>query len=38
MGEIVGVGLVSHVPTMVLPEEIRRDDNRGPHRAERDRD
>ena len=29
MGEIVGVGLVSHVPTMVLPEEIRRELNEG---------
>ncbi len=29
MGEIVGVGLVSHVPTMVLPAEVRRELNEG---------
>ncbi len=29
MGEIVGVGLVSHVPTIVLPEEIRLELNDG---------
>ena len=29
MGEIVGVGLVSHVPTIMLPEETRREINDG---------
>jgi len=29
MGEIVGAALVSHVPTLVLPEEIRRELNHG---------
>lgn len=29
MGEIVGAGLVAHVPTIVLPEEIRRELNEG---------
>ena len=29
MGEIVGAGLVAHVPTIVLPEETRRDLNDG---------
>lgn len=29
MGEIVGVGLVAHVPTIVLPEEVRRELNEG---------
>ncbi|WP_370946195.1 3,4-dihydroxyphenylacetate 2,3-dioxygenase [Amycolatopsis sp. cg5] len=29
MGEIVGAGLLSHVPTIVLPEETRRDLNNG---------
>ena len=29
MGEIVGAALVSHVPTLVLPEEIRRELNNG---------
>jgi 3,4-dihydroxyphenylacetate 2,3-dioxygenase len=28
-GEVVGAGLVAHVPTMVLPEEIRRELNEG---------
>ena len=29
MGEVVGVGLVSHVPTIMLPEETRREINGG---------
>ncbi|KAA1380589.1 DODA-type extradiol aromatic ring-opening family dioxygenase [Aeromicrobium fastidiosum] len=29
MGEVVGAGLVAHVPTIVLPEEIRRELNGG---------
>jgi 3,4-dihydroxyphenylacetate 2,3-dioxygenase len=29
MGEIVGAGLIAHVPTIVLPEEIRRELNHG---------
>ncbi|GAA1502968.1 catechol 1,2-dioxygenase [Nocardioides humi] len=29
MGEIVGAGLIAHVPTIVLPEEIRRELNDG---------
>jgi len=29
MGEIVGAGIVSHVPTIMLPEETRRDLNEG---------
>ena len=29
MGEIVGAGLVAHVPTIVLPEETRRELNEG---------
>ncbi|GAB3865390.1 3,4-dihydroxyphenylacetate 2,3-dioxygenase [Nocardioides maradonensis] len=29
MGEIVGAGLIAHVPTIVLPEEIRRELNNG---------
>ncbi|MFJ1791172.1 3,4-dihydroxyphenylacetate 2,3-dioxygenase [Kitasatospora griseola] len=29
MGEIVGAGLLAHVPTVVLPEEIRRELNEG---------
>jgi len=29
MGEIVGAALVSHVPPLVLPEEIRRELNNG---------
>lgn len=29
MGEIVGAGLIAHVPTIVLPEETRRELNRG---------
>lgn len=29
MGEIVGAALVSHVPTLVLPEEVRRELNHG---------
>lgn len=29
MGEIVGMGLIAHVPTIVLPEEIRRELNGG---------
>lgn len=29
MGEVVGAGLVAHVPTIVLPEEIRRELNHG---------
>ena len=29
MGEIVGAALVSHVPPLVLPEEIRRELNDG---------
>ena len=29
MGEIVGAGLIAHVPTIVLPEEIRRQLNNG---------
>jgi aromatic ring-opening dioxygenase catalytic subunit (LigB family) len=29
MGEVVGAGLVAHVPTIMLPEEIRRELNRG---------
>lgn len=29
MGEVVGMGLIAHVPTIVLPEEIRRELNNG---------
>jgi 3,4-dihydroxyphenylacetate 2,3-dioxygenase len=29
MGEVVGAGLVSHVPTIMLPEEVRLEINRG---------
>src|SRR6266542_4454655 len=29
MGEIVGAGLVSHVPTIMLPEELRLNENDG---------
>jgi hypothetical protein len=29
MGEVVGAGLLSHAPTMVLPESTRRELNRG---------
>ena len=29
MGEVVGAGLTAHVPTIVLPEEIRRELNNG---------
>lgn len=29
MGEVVGVGLVSHVPTIMFPEELRRELNEG---------
>ena len=29
MGEVVGAGLIAHVPTIVLPEEIRRELNDG---------
>ncbi len=29
MGEVVGAGLVAHVPTVVLPEEVRRELNHG---------
>jgi 3,4-dihydroxyphenylacetate 2,3-dioxygenase len=29
MGEVVGAGLIAHVPTIVLPEEIRRELNNG---------
>ena len=29
MGEVVGAGLVAHVPTIVLPERIRRELNNG---------
>ena len=29
MGEIVGAGLVSHVPTIMLPEEVRLEINEG---------
>jgi 3,4-dihydroxyphenylacetate 2,3-dioxygenase len=29
MGEIVGAGLIAHVPTIVLPEEVRRELNHG---------
>ncbi len=29
MGEIVGAGIVSHVPTIMLPEEVRREINEG---------
>ena len=29
-GEVVGAGLVAHVPTMVLPEDVRRELNDGP--------
>ncbi len=30
MGEVVGAGLLAHVPTIVLPEEVRRELNDGP--------
>lgn len=30
MGEVVGAGLLAHVPTIMLPEETRRELNRGP--------
>ena len=29
MGEIVGAGLLAHVPTIVLPDDIRRELNNG---------
>ena len=29
MGEVVGAALVAHVPTIVLPEEVRRELNDG---------
>jgi len=29
MGEVVGAGLIAHVPTIVLPEEVRRELNEG---------
>ena len=29
MGEVVGAGIVSHVPTIMLPEETRRELNNG---------
>ena len=29
MGEVVGAGLVAHVPTIMLPEEIRLEINEG---------
>ncbi len=29
MGEVVGAGLIAHVPTIVLPETIRRELNHG---------
>ena len=29
MGEAAGAGLLAHVPTIVLPEEIRRELNNG---------
>src|SRR4028118_905789 len=29
MGEVVGAGLIAHVPTIVLPERIRREINNG---------
>ena len=29
MGEIVGAGLLAHVPTIVLPDELRRELNNG---------
>ena len=29
MGEIVGAGIVSHVPTIMLPEEVRLEINEG---------
>ena len=29
MGEVVGAGLLAHVPTIVLPEETRRELNHG---------
>jgi hypothetical protein len=29
MGEVVGAGLIAHVPTIVLPEATRRDLNNG---------
>src|ERR1700750_83151 len=29
MGEVVGAGLIAHVPTIVLPEKIRRELNNG---------
>ena len=29
MGEVVGAGLIAHVPTIVLPEEVRRELNHG---------
>jgi aromatic ring-opening dioxygenase catalytic subunit (LigB family) len=30
MGEVVGAGILAHVPTIMLPEEVRRELNRGP--------
>ena len=30
MGEVVGAGIVAHVPTIMLPEETRRELNKGP--------
>jgi 3,4-dihydroxyphenylacetate 2,3-dioxygenase len=30
MGEVVGAGILAHVPTIMLPEETRRELNRGP--------
>ena len=29
MGEVVGAGLLAHVPTIMLPEHIRRELNEG---------
>ena len=29
MGEIVGAGLLAHVPTIVLPDDLRRELNNG---------
>ena len=30
MGEVVGAGILAHVPTIMLPEETRRELNNGP--------
>jgi UDP:flavonoid glycosyltransferase YjiC (YdhE family) len=32
MGEIVGAGLLAHVPTIVLPDDLRRELNNGNER------